>query len=156
MENEQDVTRRDFLKTAAAVAAASALPCLGAPAILAAPAPSDVVHFGMIGTGTEGCTLLKFATTIPEGRCVATCDIYPPNLKKGVETIGTNPETYEDYRKMLERKDLDAIFIATPLNLHAQMVIDALNAGKHVFVEKSMFFKEEESEQIRKAAEAHP
>jgi len=156
MDNEQDVTRRDFLKTAAAVAAASALPNVGAPAILATPTPNNVVRFGMIGTGTEGCTLLQFATTIPEARCVATCDIYPPNLKKGVETIGTNPATYEDYRKMLERKDIDAIFVVTPLNLHAEMVIDALNAGKHVFVEKSMFFKEEEGEQIRKAAAANP
>jgi predicted dehydrogenase len=156
MVNEQDVTRREFLKTAAAVAAASALPAVGAPAILATPNPSSMVHYGVIGTGTEGCTLLKFATTIPEGRCIATCDIYPPNLKKGVETIGTNPDTYEDYRKLLERKDLDAVYVVTPLNLHTQMVVDALEAGKHVFVEKSMFFKEEEGEQIRKAAAAHP
>jgi predicted dehydrogenase len=156
MEKEQDVTRRDFLKTAAAVAAASALPSVGAPAILANPGPSDAVRYGMIGTGTEGCTLLKFLSTIPEGRCLATCDIYPPNLKKGVETIGSNPQTYEDYRQLLDRKDLDAVLICTPLNLHARMVLDALDAGKHVFVEKSMFFKEEEGEQIRQAAAAHP
>jgi hypothetical protein len=127
MENERDVTRRDFLKTAAAVAAASALPSVGAPAILANPGPNNVVNYGMIGTGTEGCTLLKFLATIPEGRCIATCDIYPPNLKKGVETIGSNPQTYEDYRKMLERKDLDAIMVVTPLNLHAQMVTNIQN-----------------------------
>ena len=114
------------------------------------------VRYGFIGTGTEGCTLLKFLATIPEGRCIATCDIYPPNLKKGVETIGSNPETYVEYRKMLERKDMDAVFIATPLNLHAQMVVDALNAGKHVFVEKTMYFKEEEGDLIRKAMDDHP
>ncbi len=153
---DNDFTRRDFLKTAAAVAAVSALPRGGAPAILASPGPSEVVRFGIIGTGTEGCTLLKFLTTIPEGRCVATCDIYPPNLKKGVETIGTNPNTYEDYQRLLERQDIDAVLIATPLNLHAQMTIDALNAGKHVFVEKTMFFKEEEESPIRAAAAAHP
>jgi predicted dehydrogenase len=155
MEKEQDVTRREFLKTAA-VAAATALPSAGAPAILSAQSLSNAVRYGVIGTGTEGCTLLRFLTTIPEGRCIATCDIYPPNLKKGVETIGTNPETYEDYRKMLERKDLDAVLIATPLNLHAQMVLDALSAGKHVFVEKTMYFKEEEGDQIRTAAAEHP
>ena len=156
MEKENDVTRRDFLKTAATVAAASALPVAGAPAILAGTAPSDAIRYAFIGTGTEGCTLLRFLTTIPEGRCVATCDIYPPNLKKGVETIGSSPETYVDYRRTLERKDVDAILIATPLNLHAQMVIDSLNAGKHVFVEKSMFFKEEEGAAIRQAAAEHP
>jgi predicted dehydrogenase len=155
MEKENDLTRRDFLKAAAGAAAVSALPAGSAPAILASPAPSDTVLYGMIGTGTEGCTLLNYLTTIPEGRCVATCDIYPPNLKKGVETIGSNPQTYDDYRRMLDRKDVDAILIATPLNLHAQMVIDSLNAGKHVFVEKTMFFKEEEEAPIRQAAEAH-
>ena len=156
MEKEQDVSRRDFLKTAATVAAVSALPRVGAPTILANASPNNTVNYGMIGTGTEGCTLLKFLATIPEGRCLATCDIYPPNLKKGVETIGSNPQTYEDYRQMLERKDLDAVMVVTPLNLHAQMVVDALNAGKHVFVEKTMYFKEEEGDQIRKAVEEHP
>jgi len=160
MENKKEVTRRDFLKAAtAAVAVGSAKPLAGAPAILASPNPNSVVHFGMIGTGTEGCTLLSFLTTIPEGRCIATCDIYPPNLKKGVETIGTNPATYTggptEYRRMLERKDMDAVLIATPLSMHAQMVVDALNAGKHVFVEKTMYFKEEEGNQIKKAAEAN-
>jgi predicted dehydrogenase len=121
-----------------------------------AQSPANAIRYGFIGTGTEGCTLLKFLATIPEGRCIATCDIYPPNLKKGVETIGSNPETYVEYRKMLERKDMDAVFIATPLNLHAQMVVDALDAGKHVFVEKTMYFKEEEGDLIRKAMDDHP
>ena len=154
MEKEQDVTRREFLKTAAAAAAVTALP--GAPAILANPGPSDAVPYGIIGTGTEGCTLLRFLSTIPEGRCLANCDIYPPNLKKGVETIKSNPRTYVDYRELLDQKDIDAVLIATPLNLHAQMVIDALDAGKHVFVEKTMYFKEEEGDLIRKAAAEHP
>jgi predicted dehydrogenase len=156
MEKEQDVTRREFLKTAATVAAASSLAGFGAPAMLSAQSAGDPVRFGIIGTGTEGCTLLKFLATIPEGHCIANCDIYPPNLKKGVETIGSNPETYTEYRKMLERKDMDAVVIATPLNLHAQMVVDALNAGKHVFVEKTMYFKEEEGDLIHKAMVDNP
>ena len=155
MEREQEVTRRDFLKSAAGVAAASAMPALGPPAILATPSPGEVVNFGFIGTGTQGCDLLRQLATIPAGRCVATCDIYPPNLKKGVEIIGTNPQTYEDYHRLLERKDLDAVMIATPLYLHSPMVIDALSAGKHVYVEKSMFFKEEEAGLIHQVAAAH-
>lgn len=156
-EHQDELTRRNFLKTAAAITAGAALPAAhAAPAILADSAPASAVRYGMIGTGTEGCTLLKFLTTIPEGRCVATCDIYPPNLKKGVETTGVNPDTYTDYRQLLDRKDVDAILVCTPLYLHSQMVIDALDAGKHVFVEKTMYFKEEEGDQIRKASEAHP
>jgi predicted dehydrogenase len=156
MEKEKDVTRREFLKTAASVGTASSLGTMVAPHIMYAQAVTNPVRYGFIGTGTEGCTLLKFLATIPEGRCVATCDIYPPNLKKGVETIGSHPETYTEYRKMLERKDIDAVFIATPLNLHTQMVVDALSAGKHVFVEKTMYFKEEEGDTIRKAMDDHP
>lgn len=155
MERDHEVTRREFLRTAAVVAAASALPAARAPAILATPNPNDVVNYGFIGTGTQGCELLSQLTTIPAGRCVATCDIYPVNLKKGVETIGSNPQTFEDYRSLLERKDIDAVMIATPLYLHARMIIDSLNAGKHVFVEKSMFFKEEEAAPIRRTATAH-
>ena len=156
MSDDHEFTRRGFLQTAAAVAAVSALPGLGAPTILSSPGPNEQVRYGFIGTGTQGCALLEFLTTIPEGRCVATCDIYPPNLKKGVEIIGTNPATYEDYRQLLDRKDIDAVMIATPLHLHGRMILDGLSAGKHVFVEKSMFFKEEEAEPIRQAAAAHP
>ena len=160
MKDEPEVSRRDFLKTAAAVTGVAALPRgsapARAPAILSTPNPNEVVNYGMIGTGTEGCTLLRFLTTIPAGRCIATCDIYPPNLKRGVETIGGHPETYpDDYHRLLDRKDVDAVLICTPLNLHAQMVIDSLNAGKHTFVEKSMFFKEEEGEPVCEAAAAH-
>jgi predicted dehydrogenase len=156
MKKEQDVSRREFLKSAATAAAASSLAGLGAPAILTAQSAGNPVRYGIIGTGTEGCTLLKFLATIPEGCCIANCDIYPPNLKKGVETIGSNPETYTDYHKMLERKDMEAVVIATPLNLHAQMVVDALDAGKHVFVEKTMYFKEEEGDMIRQAMANNP
>jgi predicted dehydrogenase len=67
------------------------------------------------------------------------CDIYPPNLKKGVETIGNNPETVaDDYRRVLDRKDIEAVFIVTPYYLHVPMLLDAMSAGKHVFVEKVM------------------
>ncbi len=157
MDKQPDVTRRDFLKTAAnTVAAASSLAGLGAPAILSAQSAGNPVRYGFIGPGTEGCTLLKFLATQTEGRCVAICDIYPPNLKKGIETIGSNPTPYDDYRKMLEHKDMDAVMIATPLNLHAAMIVDSLKAGKHVFVEKTMYFKEEEGDQIRQAMAANP
>jgi predicted dehydrogenase len=100
--------------------------------------------------------LLTLLTTIPASRCVATCDIYPVNLKRGVEATGSHPATFTDYRRLLQRTDIDAVFIATPLYLHAPMLIDSLQAGKHVYVEKSMFFKEEELKPILQAASARP
>lgn len=155
-EEKSDVTRRDFLKTAATATALAALPASGAPNLLTALNANSMVNYGVIGTGTEGCTLLGALTRIPGARCVATSDIYPPNQKKGIETAGSNPQLYEDYHRLLDRKEIDAVLIATPLNLHAQMLMDALAAGKHVFIEKTMFFKEEEEKPIREAAAAHP
>jgi predicted dehydrogenase len=89
-------------------------------------------------------------------RCVSICDIYPVNLRQGAETIGCHPTPYSDYRRLLERKDIDAVFIATPLYLHAPMLIDSLEAGKHVYIEKSLFFKEAELQPILQVARSHP
>jgi predicted dehydrogenase len=114
------------------------------------------VRYGLIGIGTQGINLLRFLTTMPEACCVSLCDVYPTNLKLGCEATAVQPNTYQDYRRVLERSDIDAVIIATPLHLHAPIVIAALGAGKHVFVEKTMFFREEEDELIREAATARP
>src|SRR5207302_11511339 len=108
-----EVTRRNFLRSAASAAALAALP--GVAAIAENPGPNDAVRYGFIGRGTQGCTLLRFLTTIPAGRCIATCDIYPPNLKKGVQTIGSKPYTSENYRPRLDSKAIAADLIRTPI-----------------------------------------
>ena len=156
MPSDYDVTRRQFAKSAAAFAAMVGMSNLEVPDLVAAPNGGGAVNWGMIGTGTRGMELLRQLSKTPIGRCTALCDIYPVNLKKGLETIGGDPAPYEDYRRLLERKDLDAVLIATPLHLHARMVLDALDAGKHVFVEKVMVFKEEEIQQVKDAVAAHP
>ena len=155
MDSLREITRRGFLKSAVAAASAWALAPAGSPAILIDPSPGNVVRYGIIGTGKQGCTLMRFLSTIAEGRCVATCDVYPPNLKKGVETIGSNPQPYSDYRQLLDCKDIDAVLICTPLYLHAPMTLAALDAGKHVFVEECAFFQAAEDDQIHKAADSH-
>jgi len=157
MDDQGEVTRREFLKTAGAATAVVVLPRFSeGESQPAAVSPNSRLNYGIIGTGTEGCTLLRAFTRVPGAHCVATSDIYPPNQKKGIETAGSNPQLYEDYRQLLDRKDIDAVLIATPLNLHASMLLDTLSAGKHVFIEKTMFFKEEEEAPIRKAVAAHP
>jgi len=156
MSKHGEVTRRDFLKTAGGATALVVLTHITEPAPPTASSPNSMVHYGIIGTGTEGCTLVRALTRISGAKCVATSDIYPPNQKKGIETAGSNPQLYEDYRRLLDRKDIDAVLIATPLHLHTAMLLDTLSAGKHVFVEKTMFFKEEEEKLIRAAAAAHP
>ncbi len=104
-----------------------------------APALADAgtINVGLIGPGSEGSMLLGKLLRIPGVRVTAICDIYPPNLKRGLD-IAKGAEGYVDYRTLLDRKDLQAVVIATPLDRHAPMAIHAMEAGKHVFCEKMM------------------
>lgn len=155
MAQDQDVSRRDFVKTAAAVTAVAAA-VEGAPAIQKVRAANDQVQFGMIGTGSRGSYLLKHLKGIDNGRCVALCDINPENLKRGVDTIGNNPKTFADYRELLAQKDIDAVYVTTPLFVHFPVTRDALMAGKHVFCEKCLVFKPEEVHALRALCAERP
>ncbi|MGD0668187.1 MAG: Gfo/Idh/MocA family oxidoreductase [Bryobacteraceae bacterium] len=155
MSQETDLSRRDLLKTAGAVAAA-ATAVEGAPAIQKVKAANDQVQYGMIGTGSRGTYLLKHLKNIPTGRCMALCDIQQPALGRGVQTIGNNPKTYKDYHELLDRKDLDAVFVITPLYVHYPLTRDALMSGRHVFCEKCLVFKPDEVHELRALSASRP
>ena len=162
------VSRREFLRDSAWAAAAAAFAAAfqerveaqqkkSQPTNLAfqhnEPATRSTQHLqpvniGFIGTGTQGQTLLQRLVRIPGVRVVAVCDIYPPHLSRGLHMTGSQAMSYRDYRKLLERKDIDAVIIATPLHLHAPMTIDALQAGKHVFCEKTMAYSIEDARRM--------
>jgi predicted dehydrogenase len=155
MSQETDLSRRDLLKTAGAVAAAAAA-IEGAPVIQKVRAANDQVQYGMIGTGSRGTYLLKHLKNIPAGRCVALCDLLQPALDNGVQTIGNNPTTYKDYRELLDRKDLDAVFVIPPLYVHYPITRDVLLSGRHVFCEKCLVFKPDEVHALRALSNARP
>src|SRR5438309_9708585 len=155
MAQDQDVSRRDFVKTAAVVTAAAAA-IEGAPAIQKVRAANDQVQFGMIGTGSRGSYLLKHLKDIDNGRCVALCDINKEALDGAAKEIGNNPKTFKDYRELLAQKDVDAVFVTTPLFVHYPVTKDALMAGKRVFCEKCLVFKPEEVHALRALAGEHP
>jgi hypothetical protein len=158
MAQDQEVSRRDFVKAAGAVSAvAAAIPAVhGAPAVQKVRAANDQVQFGIIGTGSRGSYLLKHLKGIDNGRCVAACDINPENLKHGIDTIGNNPKQYKDYRELLADKDVEAVFVTLPLFVHYPVTKDALMAGKHVFCEKCLVFKPEEVHALRALYQEHP
>jgi predicted dehydrogenase len=147
-----DVSRRRFVAGGAAA--------LAAPLIAQAAAPNDKIAVGIIGTGSRGYYLMErfFTRCKDTAQVVAICDAYTGNLAKGaarVETMGGNaPKTYGDYHELLQDKSIDAVFIATPEHLHCQMLLDALQAGKHVYVEKPLAHTIEEGERILKAGAA--
>jgi predicted dehydrogenase len=119
------VNRRVFLLGSAASAAASAQ---------TAPQAAGT---GMIGTGNRGSYLLEAALAQPGAKILALCDIKPDRLDKAATAAARdNPATYSDWHKIIDRTDVDAVFIATPPDLHSEMVVAALRAGKHVYCEK--------------------
>jgi myo-inositol 2-dehydrogenase / D-chiro-inositol 1-dehydrogenase len=145
-------TRRSFLGTPAAAAAI----WNAAPAILSAQSPNDTVRIAFIGVGNRGAYLLKHAMNVPGVKVAALADIDAEALSKAAGAArqgGQEPATYADYRKMLEeRKDIDAIFIATPTDSHKDIAITTLELGKHVYAEKPMALNPEECRVVLAAA----
>jgi len=112
----------------------------GAAALRAAP--SDQVSLGVIGSGGRGTFVMTVFQKDPALRVDAICDVYEPNLERAGSTAskvsGTHPRLYRNYRDLLADKNIQAVLIATPEHWHAQMVLDALAAGKDVYVEKPL------------------
>jgi predicted dehydrogenase len=151
-----DVTRRDALKLAGAAGLVSAGLPFQATAVQRVRAANDTVKFGMIGTGSRGSYLLKHLKDIDTGLCVALCDINADHLDKAAATIGGNPTKYKDYHELLNRSDIDAVLIATPLFVHFPVTRDSLLAGKHTFCEKSLVFRPEQLHALRDLSTSRP
>jgi predicted dehydrogenase len=110
---------------------------LGAATGLASAQNSETTLTGMIGVGNRGSALLRGVLAQPGAKVAALCDIKPDRLDRAATAAARdNPSTYSDYRKILERKDITAVFIATPPYLHAEMAVAAIKAGKNIYCEK--------------------
>src|SRR5438046_860118 len=97
----------------------------------------EKVSTAVIGTGGRGSYLLRGVLEQPDAKIAALCDIKPDRLDKAATTAARdNPKTYTDWRQIIDRKDIDVVFIATPPHLHSDMAIAALKSGKHVYCEK--------------------
>jgi predicted dehydrogenase len=110
-------------------------------AAYAAP-PSDQVTLGVIGSGSRGTFVMGTFQKDPALRVAAICDVYEPNLENAVsvasKVAGTHPKQYRNYKELLADKDVQAVLIATPEHWHYKMVLDAIAAGKDVYVEKPL------------------
>ena len=153
MSEPNDMTRRDAAKLAAGATAAAVI---AAPWIQKVKAANNQVQMAIIGTGGRGQYHITHLNGLDGGRLVAACDIFQPNLDKAVNSSKDKPKGYKDYREILNRNDIDAVLIATPLYTHFPITRDALLAGKHVFCEKSLVHKPEEIHMLRKLVNERP
>eukprot|EP00913_Durusdinium_trenchii_P028460 g26688.t1 len=154
--------RRDFLKTTTAAAATTPLwfPTIDAARAAEFKAPNDRPIIGCIGTGSRwgavGPNAMQF------GDCVAVCDVdsnHAERAAKRVKSIQgkkgrpTDIAVHEDYRKILDRKDVKIVTIVTTDHWHSKIAIEAMKAGKDVYCEKPLTLTIEEGKQIRKVLE---
>jgi predicted dehydrogenase len=153
------VTRRQFIQQSAAGATALGLFLNGKRVQLEAsplpkPAsPNDRINVGFVGYGIRGCYLMENVKQTQQANLVAVADCYQGHLDRAKERTDGSIETYfAQYKKLLDRKDLDAVVIATPDHWHTPIVLDAVAAGKDVYIEKPMTYCIEEGPKIIEAA----
>ena len=143
--------RRRFLRTS-----------LGATALLAgtrvvsaaAAGANDRIRIGVIGTGGRARGLMRNLKDLPGQQIVAVSDVYEPRMLEAAEIPAAKAATVADYRRILDDKEIDAVLIGAPDHWHKTMTLEALAAGKDIYVEKPVSHSLEEGEEMVKAVEA--
>ena len=154
---KKGINRRNFFKKSTQVAGAG----LGAM-ILTSPArilhaavpPSDRIAVGYIGTGARAQQIMDSMLEIPGVEIVRVCDAYKGRLTRAVERCKGKPTIVDPYKKILEDKGIDAVVIATPDHWHKTMAIEAVQAGKDVYIEKPLTYTVDDGVEIIKAVKA--
>ncbi len=150
--NDADVSRRDFLKTTGVTAAGLAAASLVNSARPAQAATmfqtgkvlgaNDKVRYGFVGVGGMGTghlSIIKGFESTENVQVVAACDVFDKRRDRAKQVGGIDDaHVFNDYRKVLEIKDIDVVVIATPDHWHAPIAIEAMESGKHIYVEKPM------------------
>jgi predicted dehydrogenase len=138
---DPSATRRAFLMSAASAAAARR-----------AAGANERIRVGVVGTGGRGQYLMNQLLKIGGVDFPAVCDIYDVRRDQAAKLAGGQAEKYLDYRPLVERKDLDAVIVATPDHWHGTVAVDAMRAGKDVYIEKPMVHKAAEGQAIVRTA----
>ncbi len=154
-------SRRKFLKQSSLALAGASLAAtpLAAESLLKSVAPSDKINFGVIGCNGMGWSNMRSALNMDEVQCVALCDVDQSVLDRRSNDVknlrAKKPKLYKDYRKLLENKKIDAVIVGTPDHWHCLPMVAALEAGKHVYVEKPLSNSIEECRVMLAAAKKH-
>jgi predicted dehydrogenase len=142
------VDRRSFLVAASGLAVGTRV----APA--RAQGANNRVRIGIIGTGGRARGLMNQLKKVPGAELVAVCDVYEPRLLQAAEIAGSAAAKLGDHRRLLDNREIDAVLIGAPDHWHRQMTLDAVAAGKDVYVEKPISHSIAEGAEMVKAVEA--
>jgi predicted dehydrogenase len=168
-QNESELNRRDFLKKGTSLATMMAL--MGGvelraedakPASSAEPELTKIpdlprLNIGVIGVGVQGRAIVDTLQAFPQEKpengphVIAVCDNYKRALTRNAEAA-PKAQQYDDYKQLLANKDVQAVVVATPTHRHKDIVIAALNAGKHVYCEAPLAHTVEDAKSIARAA----
>lgn len=146
------MNRRELLSGASAALMAAGL--AGPARAVAAASPENSrtenapVRVGVIGPGSRGKELIRQLLHVPGVEIAAACDIYEPRFAQVNALVGHTVPSTKDYRELLRRTDLDAVYVATPVALHAEHVLAALRSGRPVYGEKAMAFTPEQCQEV--------
>ncbi|MDA1017834.1 MAG: Gfo/Idh/MocA family oxidoreductase [Planctomycetota bacterium] len=149
-------TRRDFLKQSAVLAGATVAPFAWSSPAFALTSANDRPRIGCIGVGSMGSGDAHAHAGF--GDILAVCDAESGRADKAKADGGIGKgkaDAYTDYRKVLERDDIDVVSIVTPDHWHVKIAIEALQAGKHVFCQKPLTLTLEENQLIRNACKKY-
>lgn len=155
----KEINRRSFVRKSGAVAATTMAASM-VPWSVSCSTPAEMVRVGLIGCRSMGFSDLKSFIDEKNVECLALCDVDKKVLDEKAAEVeklkGKRPQVFADFRKLLELKEIDVVIIGTPDHWHAIMMIMALEAGKHVYVEKPMGHSIEECLMMVKAAAKYP
>ncbi len=153
MIKSTSASRRRFLKQGGAAALGFTI----LPSLYGRVAPSDRLRVAHIGVGGMGNAHMRWFAGLPDVEIVALCDVDQTHLQKSLRTTreelqpGVTVDTYKDFRRVLERDDIDAITCATPDHWHAQIATLAFDAGKDVYGEKPLSYDVAEGQMMLKS-----
>jgi predicted dehydrogenase len=142
------VNRRDFVGQAARSGAVS----FTAASFGRISGANDRVNIGLIGCGGRGPFVARFMAELPTARFTALADVYLPQARKAQAWAGADTPIHQDFRQLLERRDVDAVLVATSDHWHGMATVLACQAGKHVYVEKPLAYSVREGRAIVNAA----
>lgn len=153
MGNGKGINRRQFVQQSAALG--PSIQAAGKSAAEGGSTPGNKITVGMIGVGARAHQTMETILSIPGTEITAICDCYQGRIQRALERTGARAKVYPDYRQILADKSIDVAVISTPDHWHKDQAVEAVRAGKDVYIEKPLTYAIDEGnvivEEVKKA-----